>query len=133
MQKLKVTLLTARTMGQGRAKYAGKFLAEFKKNVAVCELDPEDLAALKIGEGDCVRVTTEFGSVVLRAAKSRQAPHKGVVLVPYGPWANVMTDPTTHGTGMPSLKGIQAEVEAAPDERVLDLKELFGGQNEPCL
>jgi formylmethanofuran dehydrogenase subunit D len=34
-------------------------------------------------------------------------------------------NPETHGTGMPSLKGIPAEVEPAPKERVLSLPEIL--------
>jgi formylmethanofuran dehydrogenase subunit D len=34
-------------------------------------------------------------------------------------------NPKTHGTGMPSMKGIPAEVESAPNKKVLGLKNLL--------
>jgi formylmethanofuran dehydrogenase subunit D len=34
-------------------------------------------------------------------------------------------NPKTHGTGMPSFKGIPAEIEPAPKERVLSLHDLL--------
>jgi len=123
--KLKVTLITGRTIDQGTGKEHGKTSREYMESVAVCQLDPEDMKELGIRENESVRVTTEFGSVVVKAAKSKRAPHPRVVFVPYGPWANVVTDPETSGIGMPSFKGIPAEVEPAPAERVLSLQELL--------
>ncbi|MGQ9539061.1 MAG: molybdopterin dinucleotide binding domain-containing protein, partial [Candidatus Bathycorpusculaceae bacterium] len=71
------------------------------------------------------QVSTAFGSVVVKALKSLRAPHPGVIFIPYGPWANVVVDPETHGIGMPSFKGIPATVEPAPEKPVLGLKELL--------
>jgi formylmethanofuran dehydrogenase subunit D len=73
-------------------------------------------------------VSTNHGSVVVKALKSLRAPHPGIVYIPYGPWANVVVNPETHGIGMPSFKGVPAEVEPAPDKPVLSLKELLETQ-----
>jgi len=51
-----------------------------------------------------------------------------VVFIPYGPWANVVVNPETHDVGMPSLKGIPAEVEPASDKPTLSLEELLKTQ-----
>jgi len=126
--KLKVTLLTGRTIEQGVAKERGKFSKEYMESVSVCYMDPEDLRKLGIKEKTNVLVLTDFGSVVVKALKSLRTPHLGMIFIPYGPWANVVVDPKTHGIGMPSLKGISAEVESAPDKYVLSLKELLEEQ-----
>ena len=126
--KLKVTLITGRTIEQGVAKERGKFSKEYMESVSVCYVDPEDLKKLGIKEKTNVLVSTDQGSVVVKALKSLRGPHPGVIFVPYGPWANVVVDPETHGIGMPSLKGISAEVEPAPDKPVLSLKELLKEQ-----
>ena len=126
--KLKVTLLTGRTIEQGVAKERGKFSEEYMESVSVCYVDPEDLKKLGIKEKINVSVSTDYGSVVVKAVKSLRGPHSGVIFVPYGPWANVVVDPETHGIGMPSLKGISAEVEPVPDKHVLSLKELLKEQ-----
>jgi len=126
--KLKVTLITGRTIEQGVAKERGKFSKEYMESVSVCYMDSEDLKKLGIKERIKVSVSTDYGSVVVKAVKSLRGPHPGVIFVPYGPWANVVVDPETHGIGMPSLKGISAEVEAAPDKHVLSLKELLKEQ-----
>jgi len=125
MPKLKVSLLTGRTIDQGIGKEYGKLSEEYQKSVSICEMDPEDMKLLKIRENENVRVTTEFGSVTMKAVTSKRVPHPGVVFIPYGPWASVLANPKTHGTGMPSLKGEVAEIESAPKEKVLNLQELL--------
>jgi len=126
--KLRVMLLTGRTIEQGVAKERGKASKEYMESVSVCYMDPEDLKKLGIKEKTDVLVSTDFGSVVVKALKSLRTPHVGMIFVPYGPWANVVVDPETHGIGMPSLKGIPAEVEPAPDKSVLSLGELLREQ-----
>lgn len=125
MPRLRVVLLTGRTMKQGQGKEYGKLSERYWKSVAICEMDPDDMKQLDVKENNNVRITTDYGSVIVRAAKSLRAPHRGAVFVPYGPWANVIANPRTHGTGMPSFKGILAEIEPALNEKVLGLEELI--------
>jgi formylmethanofuran dehydrogenase subunit D len=125
MPKLKVSLLTGRTIDQGKGKEMGKLSKEYVESVIICQIDPEDLKLLGVKENNNVKVTTDFGSVVMKAVKSPRAPHPKVAFIPYGPWANVIMNPKTHGTGMPSFKGIPAEIEPAPEERVLTLHDLL--------
>jgi len=126
--KLYVTLLTGRTIEQGVAKERGKASSEYAESVSICYMDPEDMKQLGIKEKTNVQVSTEYGSVVVKALKSLRAPHLGIIYIPYGPWANVVVNPETHGIGMPSFKGIPAEIEAAPDKPVLGLEELLKKQ-----
>jgi len=125
MPKLEVSLLTGRTIDQGRGKELGKLSEEYWESVTICEMDPDDIERIGAKENENVRITTAFGSTILRIVKSLRGPHPEIVFVPYGPPANILVDPETHGTGMPSLKGIQAEIEPAPEERVLSLQELL--------
>ncbi|MGQ9624106.1 MAG: molybdopterin dinucleotide binding domain-containing protein [Candidatus Bathycorpusculaceae bacterium] len=126
--KLKVTLITGRTIEQGVGKERGKVSKEYVESVSVCYMDPEDLKKLKIKDKTNVLVSTDYGSVVVKALKSLRAPHPGIIYIPYGPWANVVVNPETHGIGMPSFKGIPAEVKPALDKPVLSLKELLKAQ-----
>jgi len=125
MPKLKVSLLTGRTVDQGKGKEYGKLSEEYQQSVAICQIDPDDMKSLGIRENTNVKVITDFGSVVLKAVKSARAPHPKVVFIPYGPWASIVMNPKTHGTGMPSLKGLTAEIEPSPQEKVLDLTNLL--------
>jgi formylmethanofuran dehydrogenase subunit D len=125
MPKLKVSLLTGRTIDQGKGKEMGKLSKEYLESVIICQIDPKDMKLIRIKENTNVQVTTDFGSVVLRAVKSARAPHPNVVFIPYGPWASLIMNPKTHGTGMPSMKGIPAEIESAPNKKVLSLQNLL--------
>ncbi len=126
LSKLKVVLVTGRSIEQGVSKERGKISDEYFQSVATCHMDPDDMKELGVKEGANVRVTTEFGSVVVKAVKSKRTPHKGTVFIPYGPWASIVVNPTTSSVGMPYFKGIPAEVEVAPkEEPILSLRELL--------
>jgi len=126
--KLKVVLLTGRTIEQGVGKERGKLSKDYLESVSVCYMDPDDMKKLKIKDKTNVLVSTNYGSVVVKALKSKRAPHPGKIFIPYGPWANAVTDPETHGIGMPSFKGISAEVQPAPERSISSLKELLKKQ-----
>jgi formylmethanofuran dehydrogenase subunit D len=123
--RMEVTLITGRTIHQGIAIESGKDADRYREAAGICELDPEDLDALDVAEGETVKVTTDAGSIHVTAVKSTQAPHKGIAFIPMGPWANFITSPKTHSTGMPSFKGVPARVEPAREERVLNAPELM--------
>jgi len=123
--RLKVTLLTGRTIEQGVGKEHGKASEDYQESVSVCFIDPEDLKKLGIKDRTNVQISTQYGAVILKATKSPRAPHQGVVFIPYGPWANIIVNPETDGIGMPSLKGIPAEIQPAPAKHVCGLRELL--------
>ena len=125
MPRLKVSLLTGRTIDQGKGKEMGKLSKEYLESVVICQMDPKDMKSLRVKENSNIKVITDSGSVVLKAVKSARSPHPRVVFIPYGPWASLIMNPRTHGTGMPSLKGIPAEIEPAPNEKVLSLQNLL--------
>lgn len=124
MQKLDVIILTGRTIDQGRGKEMGKLSDVYQKDVSQVQIDPDDMKVLGLRRNANVKVTTAFGSVILRAVKSIRGPHPKMVFIAYGPWASMVSDPETHGSGMPSLKGMQGTIEPAPDQKVLTMQEL---------
>jgi formylmethanofuran dehydrogenase subunit D len=129
MSKLQVLLVTGRTIYQGVGKESGKLSDEYMNNVAICELDSNDFQQLNLTKDEGIQVTTQFGSVVLWAVESLRSPHPGIIFVPYSLYANLLIDTETHGTGMPSFKGIPAEIEPSTEQptklRVL-LRKYFG-------
>jgi formylmethanofuran dehydrogenase subunit D len=124
MLKLDVIVITGRTIDQGRGKEMGKLSDVYQKDVSQVQIDPEDMKALGLRRNENVKVTTAFGSVILRAVKSIRGPHPKMIFIAYGPWASMVSDPETHGSGMPSLKGMQGTIEPAPDQKVLTMQEL---------
>jgi formylmethanofuran dehydrogenase subunit D len=108
----------------------GKLSDVYLKDVTQCQIDPMDMKALKLRQNSNVKLTTKFGSVILRAVKSIRGPHPNMVFISYGPWASVISDPETHGSGMPSLKGMSGELEPAPKNKVLTIQEIVNQLKE---
>lgn len=108
----------------------GKTSDVYRKDTSQVQIDPEDMKALGLRRNANVRVATDFGSVILRAVKSIRGPHPKMVFISYGPWASIVSDPETHGSGMPSLKGMQGILEPAPDQEVLTMEELVNTLRE---
>lgn len=124
MSRINVVVISGRAISQARNRELGKFSSEYASSVAVCELDPEDMKQLDAAEGDTVRLRTSFGEVVLKATVSKQAPHRGVAFIPYGAWASMLFGAATHTSGMPTLKGLQASIERAPEAKVASVQEI---------
>jgi formylmethanofuran dehydrogenase subunit D len=124
-EKLKVTLLTGRTIEQGVGKEAGKGTKEYFESTTMCYMDEGDMKKLGLKSDMNIEVTTPNGSVVLRAVKYPRGAMPGLIYIPYGPWANSIVSNETTSIGMPSFKGTPAEVRPAPDKQVLALKELL--------
>ncbi|MBN1785295.1 MAG: molybdopterin dinucleotide-binding protein [Candidatus Bathyarchaeota archaeon] len=124
-QKLKVTLLTGRTIEQGVGKEAGKATQGYFESTTMAYMDICDMKKLGIKNRTNIQVTTPNGSVILRAVKHPRGAMPGMIYIPYGPWANAICSNETTSIGMPSFKGTPAEVEAAPEKPVLTLKELL--------
>lgn len=122
---MRVTLLTGRTIEQGVGKEYGKSSQQYYEACSMCYMDADDMKKLGIKNNTNILVTTPIGSVVLKAVKYPRGPTPGLIYIPYGPWANAICSDATTGIGMPSFKGTPAEVEAAPDKKVLTIEELL--------
>jgi formylmethanofuran dehydrogenase subunit D len=119
MAKIQLNLITGRTIQQGVAIEGGKEKPSYREACGIIELDAGDFEKLGIYRNTHVRVTSPYGSVVVKAIDATQGPHPGLGWIPMGPWANQITNPNTYSTGMPTFKGVPVEVEPAPNEPVL--------------
>ena len=124
MTSITVNLISGRTIQQGVSMEAGKEKEDYMKSCGIIELDAADIAALGIRKNSNVRVTSDFGSVIVKAIEATQGPHPGLAWIPMGPWANMVVDTNTYSTGMPTFKGTKVTVEPAEDEKVLNSIEL---------
>lgn len=111
MSSLEVTLSTGRTLKQGVGAEKGKHSKEYSDAAGTLFMDPKDMRDMEIHLRDPVKLKTDHGEVVVRADKSPDAPHEGIVFLPYGPWANKLIGTSTDSTGMPDFKNIPAEIE----------------------
>jgi formylmethanofuran dehydrogenase subunit D len=69
--KIKANLISGRTAAQG-ANLEAKTHKGYFDACAYCELSPADMERLGASEGDSLRVTTEFGDVVVFARQMKE-------------------------------------------------------------
>ncbi|MPL86453.1 hypothetical protein SDC9_32433 [bioreactor metagenome] len=120
MNTITLNLITGRTIQQGVSMESGKEKPDYMKACGIIELDPSDIKKLGIWKNTNVRVTSEYGSIIVKAIEATQGPHPGIGWIPMGPWANMVIDINTYSTGMPTFKGTKVTVEPAENETVLD-------------
>jgi formylmethanofuran dehydrogenase subunit D len=116
---IQLNLISGRSIQQGVAIEGGKEKPAYRTAAGIIELDPSDLKKLGVWKNTNVRVTSDFGSVVVKAIETTQGPHPGLGFIPMGPWANSIIDPNTYSTGMPTFKGTPVKVDAAINEPIL--------------
>ncbi len=101
-------LITGRSTKQGRTIHLGKEAKEYIEEISTLEMNPADMQALQLKDGDQVRLSTKHGSTLVRCKKGTVPP--GLLFVAYGQFVNALVGPDTQGTGMPNTKGFEVEV-----------------------
>ncbi|MEM2144570.1 MAG: molybdopterin dinucleotide binding domain-containing protein [Candidatus Jordarchaeaceae archaeon] len=123
MGKLEVRLCNARSLEQNKMMVKEPGSKSYVESTAVVLLSKEDMDRYAIKNGDRVKVTTKFGSVIVRAYQTDETK-KGIALMPNGPWFNSITDPEIDVTGYASLYVLNARIETTTEE-VMDAEKLF--------
>lgn len=118
MNCMKVILISGRTVNQGTSLEMGKTSEEYSNNVAVIMMNENDMKEIGVKEGKHVKVSTKFGSAVVRCKGLRI--DRGIAFMPYGPWVNMVISADTQGTGMPNSKGVEVKI-SATDKDVLTI------------
>jgi formylmethanofuran dehydrogenase subunit D len=116
---IQVNLISGRSIQQGVAIEGGKEKPAYRTAAGIIELDPSDLKALGAWKNTNVRVSSAYGSVIVKAIETTQGPHPGLAFIPMGPWANQIINPDTYSTGMPTFKGTPVKVDVAINEPIL--------------
>jgi formylmethanofuran dehydrogenase subunit D len=111
-------LNAGRTSKQGQQINVGKDHDAYQAIVNTLTMNPQDMKELGIAAGATVRVRSEYGGDAVFRCQEGKVP-VGMIFVPYGPpTCRLMAGDTTDGTGMPTSKGWEVEVElvATPNE-----------------
>jgi len=98
-----------RTSKQGQQINVGKDHAEYQAIVNTVTMHPEDMKGLGIAPGGTIRVRTEHGEAAFQCREGKVP--QGMLFVPYGPPTCRLMGGSTDGTGMPTSKGWEVEVE----------------------
>jgi formylmethanofuran dehydrogenase subunit D len=98
-----------RTTKQGQQINVGKDSPEYQATTTTIIMNPEDMKEAGIQAGEKVRVRSDNGEAQF-LCKDGKVP-RGMIFVPYGPPTCRLMGQTTDGTGMPTSKGWEVEVE----------------------
>jgi formylmethanofuran dehydrogenase subunit D len=101
-----------RTTKQGQQINVGKDSAEYQAIVSTIVMHADDMKLEGIATGSSVLVRSDNGEATF-LCKEGKVP-QGMIFVPYGPPTCRLMGQTTDGTGMPTSKGWEVEVEPAP-------------------
>ena len=105
----RLIMIPVRTTKQGQQVNIGKDHDDYRSMVTTLTMNPDDMKARGIAPETSVRVRSDEGEAVFQC-KEGKVP-AGMVIVPYGPPTCQLMGSVTDGTGMPTSKGWEVEVE----------------------
>ena len=110
-------LIPGRTSRQGVGISEGKFLENYQSEIHTLQMAPQDMERLAITPGDRVSLSSPSASieVAVVAAKAGELP-PGVLFIAYGDLSSRLMGHDTHGSGMPTSKGLDVELEVLAPE-----------------
>jgi len=105
-------LIPGRTSKQGVGISEGKFKANYQSETSTLQVAPQDMQRLGLKNGDRVRLTSEHGQIEVGiiASKGDELP-PGLLFIAYGDLSSRLMGGDTHGSGMPTSKGLDVELE----------------------
>ncbi len=105
-------LIPGRTSKQGSGISEGKYGQSYQSEIQTLFVSPQDMKQLDLADGDRVRMTSPQGyvDVAVAAAKADELP-PGLLFIAYGDLSSRLMGADTHGTGMPTSKCLDVELE----------------------
>jgi len=98
-----------RTTRQGQQINSGKDSAEYRATVSTVTMHPDDMKEAGLVQGGSVRIRSDHGEVTFTCVEGKVPT--GMIFVPYGPPTCHLMGQSTDGTGMPTSKGWEVEIE----------------------
>jgi formylmethanofuran dehydrogenase subunit D len=109
MPSKRFLLIPGRTSKQGQQINVGKDNEAYQTIVNTLTMHADDMKEMGITTGATVRIRNEIGEATFQC-KEGNIP-RGMLFVPYGPPTCRLMGGDTDGTGMPTSKGWDVEVE----------------------
>jgi len=110
LQPKRFIMNAGRTTKQGQQINVGKDSAEYQATVSTVTMHADDMKVAGIQPGGSVRISTEHAAIVFTCVEGKVP--QGMIFVPYGPPTCQLMGRNTDGTGMPTSKGWEVEIEA---------------------
>ncbi len=105
-------LIPGRTSKQGSGISEGKFRDNYQSEINTLQVNPQDMQRLDLQEGDRVRLRSDFGQieVAVKPSAGDELP-EGILFIAYGDLSSRLMGGDTHGSGMPTSKGLDVRLE----------------------
>ncbi len=105
-------LIPGRTSKQGCGISEGKFKENYQSEINALQVNPEDMERLGLSKGDRVRVTSEWGQIEIGIIPSPKGElPAGLLFMAYGDMSSKLMGGDTHGSGMPTSKGLDVTLD----------------------
>ena len=109
-----IKIITHRDVFQASVCEEDCFGDECMELSALIVLDATEMKRMSIHDGVNVRLTSKWGSVVVRARASPREEQKGLGFMVNGPWVNALVSDETPD-GIPAFKNIEAKITISKD------------------
>jgi formylmethanofuran dehydrogenase subunit D len=105
-------LIPGRTSRQGCGISEGKFDEAYQSEITTLLVNKLDMERLGLSAGDQVQLTSGTGriTVAVKEAPEDELP-PGLLFIAYGDLSSKLMGGDTHGSGMPTSKGLDVELE----------------------
>jgi formylmethanofuran dehydrogenase subunit D len=118
-----ITIITYRDVFQSSACEEDRYGKECERLSAMVMLDADEMKRMGIHDGVNVRLTSKWGSIVVKAVFSPRQEQKGIGFMVNSPWSNALvSDETTDG--IPEFKNIKVNIKVS-HEKIVSLRELL--------
>ena len=105
-------LIPGRTSKQGAGISEGKFKENYQSEINTLQVNPKDMQRLGLKPGGSVRLTSATGQIEIAVRESpKDELPSGLLFMAYGDMSSKLMGADTHGSGMPTSKGIDVELE----------------------
>ena len=109
VERKRFIMNAGRTTKQGQQINIGKDSAEYQATVSTVTMHPDDMKEAGIQPGGSVKIRSDYGEVTFRCVEGKVPT--GMIFIPYGPPTCHLMGQSTDGTGMPTSKGWEVDIE----------------------
>ncbi len=111
-----IKITTYRDIFQVEALERDRFGEEYRKLSACIVMSRDDLKKMGLKAGERVKVSSNYGSVVVEVKESKRDEPAGIAFMVNSPWSNALVSNDTGGKSIPEFKNITAKISLAKEE-----------------
>lgn len=125
--EFEILITTYRDIFQVEALEHDRFGEEYTKLSAVITMSKNDMQKIGIKSGDNVKLSNNYGSVVVEVKESKKNEPGGLAFMVNSPWSNTLVSDKTDGKGIPEFKHITARISISKEKiaSIIDILDIY--------